>query len=741
MRILMLFAVGFAASCGFCAYAVPPEKYLFLSFGMVPAFLGLILGKRYRMVRIISVILIGISLGAVWCHLFCGSYLRIARQYHRRVCEAVLTASDYGYKTDYGYSTDGKIQLDGKEYKVRIYYDEELTVKPGDTLSGEFRFRYTEPKEGERTSHYQGKGIFLIADQRGPIHIQSPERLSLRYYPSVLAQRIREILLDIFPEDVAPFVKALLLGDGSDLSYSIDTDLKISGIRHVVAVSGLHVSLLYSLIEQITRRRRFLTAIIGLPALLLFAAVAGFSPSVSRACLMVALMMLSRLFRKEYDSLTSLAFACLVMLLINPLMITSVSLQLSAGCVAGIILLQPMIRNWILEHIRSDEKDKAKWKGRLASSVSVTLSAMVFTTPLSALYFGTVSLVAILTNLLTLWVISIVFSGIIISCGLFLLSPFLAGCLAWLLAWPIRYVLFMARLLSRVPLAAVYTDSVYIICWLVVCYVLILVFFVMRKKQVKVLLCCMAATLCLALACSWAEPVMASCTVTVLDVGQGQSILLQSGGKTFLVDCGGERDESAADTIVHRLYAQGIRRLDGVILTHCDSDHAGALQYVLERVETDLLFLPATEALYDIPEIDGHVIWVDRETRVTFGDCVMRIYPPVFTVDDNENSLCILFDTEKCDILITGDRSGKGERMLLKYYDVPDVDVLIAGHHGSGKATSMELLRAVQPETVIISVGKNNVYGHPADETLDRLAHLGCAVYRTDVSGTIIYRR
>ena len=100
-----------------------------------------------------------------------------------------------------------------------------------------------------------------------------------------------------------------------------------------------------------------------------------------------------------------------------------------------------------------------------------------------------------------------------------------------------------------------------------------------------------------------------------------------------------------------------------------------------------------------------------------------------------------MFETENCAILITGDRTDFGERMLLRSAELPDVDMLIAGHHGAKTSTSMELLEAVNPETVIISVGEGNYYGHPHEELLQRLEEFGCVVYRTDIHGTIVYRR
>ena len=120
---------------------------------------------------------------------------------------------------------------------------------------------------------------------------------------------------------------------------------------------------------------------------------------------------------------------------------------------------------------------------------------------------------------------------------------------------------------------------------------------------------------------------------------------------------------------------------------------------------------------------------------------VITIVPSYSDNSDNESGLCVLFQTENCAILITGDRDEFGERMLLRSIDLPDLDALVVGHHGSKYSTGRALLEAARPEVAIISVGENNTYGHPAEETLERLKAYGCRVYRTDVHGTIIFRR
>lgn len=739
MRKLMWITIGFALTCGLCTYGILRQKWILPSALLlfVLFLLGQICKQRSVWIHRLAVIFLGCSLGFVW---FLGYNTLYVSPLDRLVgSESALriTASDYGVDTTYGTRVDGILVQDEKRYQIRAYLKERQHICPGDTVAGNFSVEFV----GQKASNYfNSKGIFLFAYEESEMTVSQSEDLPIWCFPAVLRYKIKSLLDASFPQDTSPFAKALLLGDSSELDYATDTSFKISGIRHIIAVSGLHISILYGLICVLTLRRRFLTAAVGIPVLILFAAVAGFTPSVVRACIMVCLMQLAMVFDKEYDAPTALAFAVLLMLMMNPMAVASVSLQMSVSCVAGILLFQKPAHNW-LNNCFPQRYIPKKLRSMVCSSISVTVSAMSLVTPLSALYFGAVSLVGILTNVLTLWVVSFVFYGIMFVCLLGYLMPGAAVILASVLSWPIRYVLLAAKILASAPLAAVYTKSVYIVVWLVFVYVLLMAFLLQRKKHPAVFICCCMIGLCFALLASWAEPLTDSVRITMLDVGQGQSILLQSEGKTFLVDCGGDDDAETADTIAETLLSQGISRLDGIVLTHYDRDHSGALHNLLCRIDTDLLILPDTRNEFPLPETDAEIRWIWEDMEFCFGKAKMTVFGPVYSGLDNENSLCVLFDTENCDILITGDRSEFGERMLMRRTALPDVDILVAGHHGAAASTSEELLRCVTPETVLISVKENNYYGHPSDILLQRLRNFGCAVYRTDLHGTITIRR
>ena len=742
MRKLMWFTIGFAVACAVFSYGMG-NVWIFPSvlLTVLAGIAAVIISRKKTVMQPLLGILAGCMAGTIWFGMFHFAYVRPVTVLDGQQMHLTITASDYSAATEYGAVVNGTVEIGEKTYELQVYLSEKTVLRPGDGITGDFHIRLTTPGGLRESSIFQGKGIFLVASQRGELDIVCAETVEKRYFPAFLAETIRNRLADLFPEDVYPFTKALLLGDTHDLDYGLDTAFKVSGIRHIVAVSGLHISILYGLICIVTLRKRFLTAAVGIPVLILFAAMAGLAPSALRACIMVSLMLLAQLLGREYDPPTALSFAVLVMLMVNPMAIVSASLQLSAGCVAGILLFNKPIYDWLKDRLPGKHGFRAKAMHAVCASMSVSLSAMSLTTPLCACYFGMVSLAGPLTNLLALWAVNLIFIGLIATGFLYLILPAAAAITASVLVWPIRYVQELARMIAGFPLAAVYTTSIYVVIWLVFMYILLTVFLIMKEKQPGKFLCCGVAGLCLALILSWAEPLISDTRITMLDVGQGQAIILQSEGKTFLVDCGGDDDEQTADMISSTLLGQGISRLDGIVLTHFDRDHAGALCHLLTRVETDCLFLPDTQNEFDFPQTDGEMIYVWEDMELSFGASKLKIYGPVYSGLSNENSLCVLFDTENCDILITGDRSSFGERMLLRKRELQDVDVLVAGHHGAGDSTSEELLRAVMPETVLISVARDNIYGHPAPALLQRLEKFGCAVYRTDENGTITIRR
>ena len=747
MRILMWFAIGFTAGCIPGSYLLWNDWYILAGFLLLAVGIGLCTLKN-KNIRKCSLILLGLSVALLWMWGFQEIRLKPARQYDGKTVSATIVISDYGRQTDFGVSADGKMELDGQSYRVCAYMDDLGELKPGDRVRGRFQLRLTAMGGKEEATWHQGRGIYLLAYAEDKTLVTYGDSVPLRYFPAKLRHNIVEQLNQTFSSDTKGFAKALLLGDSSDLTYQEDTAFKVSGIRHVIAVSGLHISILCALVYVLSGRNRVLTPVIGIPVLILFAAVAGFTPSVSRACIMQCLVMLALLLNKKYDPPTAIAFAVLVLLAVNPMAITSVSLQLSVGCTIGILLLSGRISRYILRllHAPKDKSLRARVSRWIAGTMGVTLSATVVTIPLSAFYFGTVSLIGIVTNVLVLWVVSFVFYGIMLTCLLGALWLPLGKAVGWLIGWLIRYILWMADVLSSVPYASVYTCSVYIVIWLIVSYGLFALLLFAKRKRPMLTMGCSAVILAVALFAAWLEPRTDDFRMTVMDVGQGQAILFRDEGKTYLVDCGGSSAETAADVVAQHLLSQSVFRIDGLILTHYDVDHSGGVPFLLSRINVDKLYLPDMADDGSVKELlrqmySDRILWIEKTSKIQYEAAEITMIPGENGKDENENSMCILFQAEDCDILITGDRNQMGERELIQNYPLPKVELLIAGHHGANTATGFELLSATQPKVVAISVDKDNRYGHPSRELLERLNMLGCHVYRTDRDGMIIFRR
>lgn len=748
MRKLMWFSIGFGAAVAVGAYLLMGNVLAVLGIVFAVAAVGCgLFTRKVRWMRVPAVIALGCSVGFLWFWVYEGGYLSPARALDGVTTKATIQIIDYSFEGEHGTVADGNAIWNGNQYRVRLYLHDDMVLSPGDHVTGTFIFRITDKGGSREPTFHRGNGIKLLVYQDGLVQIDRSNDPWWYYPVGRLRQGMLSLITNVFPEDTEVFARALLLGDDNDIGYEMNTAFKISGVRHIIAVSGLHVSILFGLIYLLTARKRLLTTFIGIPLVLLFAALAGFTPSVVRAAVMHILMVLANLFDREYDAPTAMGFAGLIILASEPLAVTSVGFQLSFGCVAGILLFYVPIRSYLLHDKRLGRFKKPYIGGLVrgfSSSLAVSLGAVSLTTPLCAYYFGTVSLISPLSNLLVLWMVTFVFYGIMVACAIGSVFMSAGQVIGFVVSWGIRYIEGVCNLLSRIPIAAVYTNCMPIIIWLMFVYVLVAGLMILRKKRPVITIALGILSLCIALLACWIPPMLDECRMTLLDVGQGQSIILQSEGKVFLVDCGGSYDDDAADMAAERLLSMGIDHIDGLILTHYDTDHAGGTQQFLSRISADTLYFPVWET--DDPlgvqlgSMEG-VCLVDRDMVLEYDSVKITLITSQKVNSRNESSLCVLFQTENCDILVTGDRSAAGEIELLERLELPKLEVLVAGHHGSKNSTCQELLDATQPQVVVISVGKNNAYGHPADELLERLDILGCTVFRTDQDGTIMIRR
>lgn len=747
MRSLLWFSIGFAIGVGISVSWLwrAPLCILFLIFSGT-ALLGFILERKLNCVKIPARIFLGVAIGFCWIFVLQILYYQPLSHIDGVTDFYEITATDFSQKSLYDYEVDGFTVVNGKPYRLRTYLKSDLQLNPGDQVKGEFRIRATTPGGLKESGYYQSNGIYLMGSQKGEVSVHRAEHTPVYGIPAVIGHKLKSVMEEIFPGDVYPFAKALILGDTDSLDFETDFAFKTSGIRHIVAVSGLHVAFLYALAAHLIGGHKWRLLIAVSPLLLIFAAVAGFSPSVCRASIMLFLMMLSEAIHWEYDPPTELAFAGLVILVVNPFTIQSAGFQLSVASVAGIILFSRKIYSRLVKVLKC-EKGKERKKQFLRSmcaSASITLGAMSLSTPISVYYFHSVSIVGVITNLLVLWVVSFAFCGVIVASLLGLLYLPVGIIAGKVVALPLRYVLFIAKSISKFPYSAVYTQNIWILIWIILCYALIAMLVLCRRRW-KHYLITAALSLIAAITLGAIPARTDNLRLTVLDVGQGQSILLQSRGKTYLVDCGGTNGSTPATQVIQTLYSQSIFHIDGVILTHSDSDHTNGLENIMSVMPVESVYFSSSDVWWAADHLqygNGYTISVvDKSMRISMPEGNITLLTSPHVKSDNENSMGILFESDDCAILITGDRGKSGEKALLKYNAIPDVDVLIAGHHGSKNSTNDLLLDTVQPEMIIVSAGRNNSFVHPAPEMLERAENHGCEVRRTDLQGTILFRR
>lgn len=591
--------------------------------------------------------------------------------------------------------------------------------------------------------------MYALLYGREDVRLSAGDGDALRWLPQRAGKAFREKVAAIWDDPrVSGFLTAELTGDKSAMDDGDYLAMQETGLAHLFAVSGLHCAFLVTLLALLISRRQRLLCAVTIPLLLFYMVMVGMSPSVVRACIMQIFLLIAPLFRRGSDPLTSLAAALLVILLCNPFAAASVSLQLSFSATLGMVLLSPRLYKLLTGWYKGKCRPLRAALCFVAANLSATLSAVVFTAPLTAWYFRIFVLVAPLSSLLAVpaagWSFMAAFVTVLLG---FVWLP-LASLLGWISWALVRYILWIANGMMSWRYHAVYFTNPYLIYWLLFLYAAFIGCAATPDGKRKYLLASALSVLTLT-AAIWVnrqDYQYGVLTALTLDVGQGESVILTSGGETALVDCGSSNSYKdpgglAADT----LHSMGVRELSAVVVTHYHADHTNGLYEVLRRIPVQTIYLPDIEDEYGVrerlvslaEEKGAQVTYVTKETADTLGDTILTIYPPVQSGGDlNELGLTALASAGDFDLLITGDMSGSTEKKLVETYALPDIEVLVVSHHGSRYSSNIRFLKAVTPEAAVISVGDNN-YGHPSEETLQRLLAIGADIWRTDQQGTI----
>lgn len=578
---------------------------------------------------------------------------------------------------------------------------------------------------------------------------------------------IRERLAESFdrglPSEDAGVMKAMLLGQKKDLDDEIKGLYQRNGIAHILAISGLHITFLGMGMYRLCKKAKLPSAICALLSLCFiigFGRMTGSGASTVRSIIMFSLFLLAGICGRTYDMLTAAAVSAAVLLIYRPQYVYHSGFLLSFGAIMGIALVAPFLRSIFPEEsptkrmlLPKNQKEKLQKKlhKKISSSLITGSAVLIATLPVQLSFFYTASPYSCFLNLLVL-----PFTGALLAAGFFGSVSgciFPGGCPVFLL--PCRIILSLYEMLCRgfdnLPGGQLVIGSP--AAWKTAIYYGTLLALLLWGKRLHKRVRARILMAALLLLCIRVRTVT-SCTM--LDVGQGDGIVVEEkGGGTVMID-GGSSDVSQVGKyrIVPYLKSHGIGRLDYVFVSHGDRDHISGIEEILEDsknlgVRINCLVLTkfaaedeAYEELLVLAKQNGvRVLLIGAGDYIALGETRFTcVYPETNELaEGNDQSMVLMMECGGIKTLFTGDLTE--EKEAGRKWE--DVDVLKVGHHGSRYSSGEDFLRQCQPEVAVISAGEDNSYGHPHEETLKRLVEAGAESFTTKESGavTIRYRK
>lgn len=685
--------------------------------------------------------------------------------------------------------------------KLIVSYDEASEIILGSevTLEGTF-YAFspaTNPGEFDFAHYYHSMG-YLGRLQNVQIYGVMGEA-GVKEWLHGLRMFWEDRLYEVFPKKEASIMAAILLGEKGNVDAEIKALYQRNGIVHILSISGLHITIIGMGIYKLLRRMGlpvWAAAICGGTVLVLYGVMTGFSVSVCRAIGMYLLRMISLLIGRTYDMLTALGFVGAVMVLFRPAWLGHMGFLLSFGSVLGLGLMVPALSKGKDEEEpgRPLKYVEGVWRRRLVkvwqfvcgvmsegllAGVSITLTTL----PIQLWFSYEISIYSVFLNALILPLMSAVMVtglvamivpglGIVGTVDVIILTGYEGLCHAF----------------EALPAAmwnpgrpAVWQVVVYYLVWAVVVWVMPKVRSQRKLHREKLrqwarylyrdksgpqhrLVRPMQFLLMAAAVGILALPRFRGDRVTFLDVGQGDCICVQlSSGEVYLFDCGSSsRSGIGEDVLIPFLKYYGISEVDAVFASHGDMDHTGGLEELLSfgqesHIKVRQLVLPNIERDILVKEFEGLLAAADEagvpvavmsagESWKSGEDLFLCLHPSVSqaSLSGNAGSECFYVELheeeQELSLLLTGDVEGVGETALssrLEQYGIQAVEVLKVAHHGSKNSTKNAFLEGVKPRLSVISCGRKNSYGHPHEETLERLEAAGSEIVTTPECGAI----
>ena len=539
-----------------------------------------------------------------------------------------------------------------------------------------------------------------------------------QYRRKILA--VREDFLNSFDKETAAFIKGVIFGDKSEIDKTTLDEFNNNSTGHILAVSGLHIGFLFSLLRFLTRKRKgkSITVLIIL-IILLYGEMTGWSPSTSRAVIVLSFNLVSIYFRRNADLLTSVSCAAMILIFRNPYVLFNSGFQLSFLALLGISFLTEPLSHYVGEFL------------------GMLLAVQFSVAPMIAYTFLSFNISSMLINIPIVLLASVLVPAGIIGLALMMVIGYIPE------IW-IRIITNISHFIVELN-SAMSFDSFFVkdisglsIIELLVYYLLLLLIssewfrIKMIRKEKECIRRNIAFLIIPVISIGLAtNNTFINDEIVFVNVGQGDCIHIRSEGKNVLIDGGGNAYYNVGErTLKPYLLHNGVKQLNLGLITHQHSDHYKGLEELNEIYSIGTITqLELGEKIHLSEKVTIEAIWP-----------VQRHRNDMKTEDENENNTVYLIQYKGIKTMVTGDLTEEDELAMIERYrgtDILECDILKVAHHGSNTSSCEEFLDAVKPRIAVIQVGANNSYGHPHQETLDKLATRGIKTYRTDLNGAV----
>ena len=620
------------------------------------------------------------------------------------------------------------------------------------------------------SNYLKTENIYGTIEQNGKIELIKEKNINYLFINLYkVKNKIIKNINNKFPEETRGLFLGILLGDKSSIEENVRQNFADSSLSHILAVSGTHISYVVICISVLFKKlklnkniRKVLTSLV----LFMYLYLVDFSVSATRAVIMSTIVIMQMLFYRKQDTITTIAFSSIIILINNPYSILNIGFLLSYGGTIGIILFVNRIS------IESKEDFFQRFKRYLKDICIVTISAQTIIMPIIIYYFNTISFTFIISNIIASLIIGpIIMIGLVIIAISFFKIPIISLIIRF---YNILIVILVrtADIISKIPMSKIYlktpTTLEIIFYYSVVFLIALLIyikksnrkfikktiqidiynlknFFINNRNKVLIFISIVS------LISITSIKIPKELKINFIDVGQGDSCLITTPqNKKVIVDSGGsESYDVGKNVLLPYLLDKRITKIDYIMISHFDTDHCKGFEYVLENIKVkNVIISKQSETSENFKQIMKiirkkriNLIIVQKGSKIKIDNftTVDILSPQSENIADNmnDNSIVAKFEAYNFSILFTGDASEKIEKELIKEKINLKSDILKVSHHGSKTGTSEEFLKSVKPKIALIGVGENNKFGHPTKDVIKRLTENKVKIYRTDTDGEI----